>query len=294
MGFEKREGPLSLEAQYENKQKLELMGGEVDFVDLRPDIQEHDVPVLFCPGWVTTSGAVKDNLLEFANQGRRTICIDASHGIDTEGSSMNEEMIKDLPEAELRKVAALIQSMEKKGIDQVDAVAMSEGGIYLTIAATLYPEKFRNIVLVDPAGMSGEDGFKELAGRFSKDWFYEKLKGFLNPKVIGQIIKKEIVDAKNIAANISQSIKEVEAISSTQIPELLKNLKSEGKGISIIHSVDDKAFPMKKIQEMTNTDQVDGFYSVKGSHNQFMLEPSLYTKLADQALDALEKKYNKE
>jgi pimeloyl-ACP methyl ester carboxylesterase len=291
MNYE-REESLPLEVQYENKQKLELEGGDVEFIELDPDSKKTEVPVLFCPGWVTTSEVVKDNLLEFANQGRRTICVDATHGIDTEGGTMSEEMIKDLPKAELRKVAALIQSMEEKGIDQVDAVAMSEGGIYLTIAATLYPEKFRNIVLVDPGGMSGDDDFKELAGRFSKDWFYEKLKGLLDPKVIRKIIKKDLVGGKNLASNISQSIKEVEAVSNTQIPELLKDLKSVGKGISIIHGVDDKAFPMERIQEMTNTDQVDGFYSVKGSHNQFVLEPGVYTRLADQALDALEKKYS--
>jgi len=64
--------------------------------------------------------------------------------------------------------------------------------------------------------------------------------------------------------------------------------------ISIIHGVDDKFFPMERVQKMTTSKIVDGFYSVKGTHNEILLHQETHTKLIGQVLDALEKKSEKD
>lgn len=275
----------SLLEQYETREILELSGGSVEVIDINPDHQKTEVPVIVIPGWSATPEVLKDNIVTFAEQGRRTISIDSPHGIDA-------EKLKHLPEAELRRVAALIETLEKKDIDKVDAVAHSESGIALAISATLYPDKFRNIILVDPGGIIGKDRADKLAGRFSMDILKQIIDGMKNRKRMMPISRAFKEAAKSITSNPSQSFKEVLAISNTQIHNMLRDLKEKGIGISIIHGVDDKAFPMDRVQQIAESDQLDGFYSVKGTHNEFYLNAAKYTKVADEALDALEAKHN--
>jgi hypothetical protein len=90
-----------------------------------------------------------------------------------------------------------------------------------------------------------------------------------------------------------QAVKQVFAMSDSDIRGMLEKLKKQGAGISVIHAVDDKAFPMERMQEMVNTDQVDGFYSIKGTHNEILLNHKRCSELADQALSDLEKKQRK-
>ncbi len=276
----------SLEKQFLNKEIVEFDNDKLEVVDIKPEIEKSEVPVVVAPGWGATPEVLKDNILTLAEEGRRTISINAPHGIETQEEGH-------FPEVELRKVTALIETLDKKGIDKVDAVAHSEAGIYTTIAATLYPEKFRNLVLVDPGGMIGEDNMARLAKDFTHDvGIKQTMNSFKNPKHIKPILRAFKEAGKTIVDNPVKSTQEVMAIANTQIHELLKGLKEQGIGISIIHGVDDKAFPMDRVQEIADKDQLDGFYSVKGTHNQFYLQPKEYTQLAEQALSALEAKYS--
>jgi hypothetical protein len=72
--------------------------------------------------------------------------------------------------------------------------------------------------------------------------------------------------------------------------DLLRHIRQTGIRISIIHGVDDGTFPMDRVQGVVKSDMVDGFFSVKGRHGQFQLEPDGYTRLADFALTAMDSK----
>lgn len=284
---EKLEHTDSLEEQFSNKEVMELPGGKVEVVDIKPDKEKDEVPTLVAPGWAATPEVLKDNILTLAEEGRRTISINSPHGIET-------QKVENFPEAELKKVAAVMEVLKEKKIDKIDAVAHSEAGINIAIAATLYPEKFRNIVLVDPGGMVGEDNLGRLIKDFSNDIVIKQTMDSLkDPERIKPIVRALKEAGKSILAGPKETVKEVLAISKTQIHELLKGLKEQGIGITIIHGVDDRAFPMDKVQKIAKMDQLDGFISVKGTHNEFYLKPKVYTRLADQALTALAAKKDK-
>ncbi len=275
----------SIENQFDNREKIEVLEQELEIVDVCPEKEKEKTPVVIAPGWNATLEVFKDNILTMAKLGRRTISIDSPHGIKTEKD-------ENYPTVELKKVAALIEIIEKKGIDKIDAVGHSEAGIYLSIAATLYPEKFRNIVLVNPGGMIGKDNIGRLLVDFSKDIIKQVVKCAKDKDYLKPTLKAFWEGGKSIRSDPLGAIKEVFAISDSQIHKLLQQLKKQGIGISIIHSVDDKAFPMDRVQKIAKTDQLDGFYSVKGTHNEFYLKPKEYTKLAEHALTALANKHN--
>ena len=282
MGYENLRVNQTLEQQFRARERIELPGGEIEIVDIKPDKQKTNVPVILGLGWGGEPEAYKNNILALAESGRRTIAVDAIHGIDKDKG--------DLPDVELRKVAALIQTLDDKDIGKVDAVGYSEGGIYVTLAAMLYPEKFRNLVLVNPGGMIGKDKEVRLTAGFLKDL----VKHFIDSVGDKEFLKRFTAFyggmAKSAAKDIVRAVQEISAISDSQIQDFLENIKEQGIGISIIHTVDDNAFPMDKMQKTIKPKHVDGFYSIQGAHGDFVIQAEKYTHIVDQALDALENK----
>lgn len=148
--------------------------------------------------------------------------------------------------------------------------------------------------MVDPAGMVGEDKTSRLVKGAVLDIalqtarIYKKLltkQGFTAFKQSNTAAKSL---AQVFAKNPRHTIESIGVIAQSQIHEILKTLKDLGIKIAIVHAVDDKFFPMDKVQSQTTKEMADGFYSVKGTHNQLYLHPEQYTALVDSALDALE------
>ena len=288
--------------QLEHPDKIDLYeGGVMDVVDVKPERPKTEVPTFWLRGWGTTLEVHEDNIINLAERGRRVLAVDAPHGIESANiQESTTERGQEIHDIELRKVAALLKALDEKDIEQTDVVAHSEGAIYGVLAALLRPEKFRNMVLVDPAGMVGED----TKGRLVKGAALDI--GLQTARIYKKLLTREGFEAfkqSNTAAkalvevfaqNPRHTIESIGVIAETQIHEILKTLKELGIKISIVHGVDDKFFPMEKVQQQTTTEMVDGFYSVKGTHNQLYLHPEQYTFLVDTALDALEALRKKE
>ncbi len=285
--------PLSPEEQFAKPETITINGVPVPIYDIAPGRErlKTEVPTIIGLGWSATTEVYKKNMLKFADCGRRVISADAPHGIPA-------DPIPKYPMAELRKAAAILETIDEKGIDKVDAVVHSEAGVFITIAATMRPEKFRNIVYIDPAGMIGKDNLPRLAVGFSLDLIHQtiremkksRLRKEQNTRAVGETAANPLGAVKVLAEQPGQSIRSVFAITTEDIREMLRGLKAKGVGLSVIHGAEDRAFPMKRMQEAMSPEEIDGFYSTVGTHNSFILEPEPYTRLADQALDALEKR----
>lgn len=255
-----------------------------------PEIREASLPVVLLPGFGGTPQLFRHAIDTIARDHRRVISIDAPHGVQNSLAGKDTEQFH---EATLKKVSALMQALEAMNIEKVDAVGNSEGAMIIVIAAHLHPEKFRNIVLESPAGMVGKDDLPRLATGFMQDIISSDRKSKKENKTEPQTNPQPQPDLS--VRNIRESVKDAWALVDTQIKPLLADLRSKhGIGISIIHRVDDQAFPMKRVQANFTRGEgtVDGFYATKGSHaypqNSKDLQP--HDKLIVQALTALEKK----
>ncbi|HEX9503696.1 MAG TPA: hypothetical protein VF974_05240 [Patescibacteria group bacterium] len=283
---------LSLADQFENSENLLIHGKDFKVVDIIPKQIKSEIPTIMVPGFSATPEALKDAILRTAEAGRRVISAYAPHGVEYPLSEQAGKSNKksDLPEMHERKLQLLLKLIEAKNLGPVNIIANSEAASIVTAAAYLYPEKFRNIVLVEPAGLIGEDNFFSLVIRFLKDMKEEKAQAkhfkraeFPSPASVG---------IKSVLSDIPGSAREVQAIAKSDITKFLEEIHKSGVGISIIHGVDDKLFPMDKVQKMTKEKMIDGFYSVKGSHNMiYSYEP--FGRLAETALTDLEKKSKK-
>ncbi|MEK7515525.1 MAG: alpha/beta hydrolase [Patescibacteria group bacterium] len=288
----------SLVKQFEQSEKYEYGSTTIEAFDIQAEKLKTETPVFFGTGWSASRGVYEASILGIADRGRRVLSMFAPHGIDTDHDFGKGD--KTYATAELRKAAAMLRTLEEKGVEQLDIVAHSESALWTLIIAAMHPEKIRNIVLIDPAGLIDEDTTARLAVSFCKDI----VQGALNkeklprPKIERSVQPGSGTDLfgalRNMAGAPMRSLKEVLAMRDADIREMLEDLKKQGKHIAVVQGARDAIFPMERMQRIVNTKQVDGFYSVYGAHNEINSNPEAYITVIDHALDALEKLSNKD
>lgn len=218
-------------------------------------------------------------------------------GFSRRGGDVGEKQT--FPQAELRKANQLLGVMAAKGIDRVDGVFHSEAAIYGLIAATLDPSKFRNIVLDKPAGMIGQDGNARLAGRFlklvAKEAIERKPISFSDPTNGSSTLYRTL---SYIAGNPMRMLTEMVALTTQDIADLIYHLEEQGVKIAIIAGPSDPLFPVnRQIEHMRETKErtgknlpIEGYYSVKGGHNELSIHADKHTALAVGALNGLQRR----
>ncbi len=279
--------------QFAKTDEIEVLGEKIGVVDIIPEKPKSDVPVLIAPGWGENQDVFMDSLKTLFSRNKRALSL--THSRRGGNAEAEDGELKDkYPADKLRKAMALLKAIEEKNIEKVDVIAHSEGGINTAIAASIKPEKFRNIVFVNSAGMIGKDNFPKLAGRFSMSLIKDAAKFLLggDKKTNDRLMRAGKETAKYIGQNPLRAVNEAINITKSEIQNMLKDLKGKGIGIGVINGVDDPVFPMDKMQKILKPNQLDGFISVKGGHNEIYANPERYTVLADEMLDSLEKKKN--
>ncbi|MFZ1019600.1 MAG: alpha/beta hydrolase [Minisyncoccia bacterium] len=295
------------ESKGAKKERLVINGAQVDTVDIKPENQKDEVPVLVAPGWGATMESFKPGLKVLSEKGRRAISLDQPRKGGTIPDSHNEEVEKwykekgekypDWPNEELRKAQTILGLLEQKNLDKVDVIAHSEGAINVCIAAMLHPEKFtgRTIVLYSPAGVIGKDNILRLQkGAGANKSRTESISHIPVTEAETEYLKSTThITPDYMKANPLRMVKELWAISQADIEEMLRYLREKGIKIVIIGAVDDTMFPMDKMQKNVKKDFVDGFLSVRGGHMQIQVHPELYMSAAESMLTQPKEKIDK-
>lgn len=280
----------SLEDQFAHPERIRIGEEDIDVYDISPEQRKTATATILAPGFSATPMAHEQNILELAKSGRRVISVDSPHGLSTH--TVEHDLSNNFPEVELAKLSAVIQALNKRDIEQADVVAHSEGAIYMALAVLLYPHRFRNIVFINPGGMIGKDN----VFRLGKGMVTELLRQAKNESKrtdsdrYAQKLQNPLIPIKVLVSNLKRTWASVQAITDSDIVEIMKELKEQGIGISVIHGVDDSVFPMERVQNEIGADALTGFYSVRGGHNEIFIRPGQYTDAIDAALDALERK----
>jgi len=268
---------------------IRRVAGDLEITDLIPEYPKDEVPVILLSGWGETPITHKDSLQTIKKTGRRAIAIRTPRlgGVKSEDG---------YPKAEYNKARALIDTLNKKEIREVDIIAHSEGSIPAIIAAELFPERIRSIIFVEPAGLMDKDSRVKLAlrfctmlakdaGRFLQGTKAEKANLF---RASGEALKY-------FASNPKRAIEEAGTIASADIYNLLEKIEELGVKVSIIQSTEDTIFPMDKVLKTAKEKRrvaTIGFYSVKGDHREISVHPEKYTALAVNALEDLNNSAN--
>ena len=107
-GPEPEKAVPSFEEQWANPERVQIGTRVIEVEDIRPEKQKTEVPTIIGLGWSETPKAHKANIQMLMEHGRRVISPDTPHGVEV-------EPMENYPTIELRKMAALIETLETKG-----------------------------------------------------------------------------------------------------------------------------------------------------------------------------------
>ena len=299
-----------LSPKYVSKKESFLINdSKVDTIDVIPENQKDDVPVLICPGHSATKETVEPGSEVLAQKGRRAISfshprtggiIPDSHNGDIEQWYKDRgKKYPEWPKEELRKANTILELLTQKKIDKADLILYSEAAINGCIAAMLNPEKFigRTIVLYSPAGLIGDDSLLRLAKGVMT---HPERPDSISDIPITENEKKNLKLSSDTSkdykkANRLRYLKEGLAIPKVRIEEMLRYLHEKGVRIIVVQGVDDTFFPMDKMQKIVKSKNVtggfvDGFVSVDGGHVQIQVHPELYMSAIESMLGKTKEK----
>ena len=278
------------EAQFAHREYFDVAGGEAEVVDITPEKLKDETPVLVAPAWGLNVDVYK-RAIETLSEERERRVISLSHprrGGDLKAKSSEEER-KKYPQEELRKAYNILGVLEQKNIPQVDAIAHSEAGINVTIAAVLDLKKFRNIAYYVPAGLNGRDTLTNLLNRFFRQERGESLADVPisdGEKETGAAAHKSWVSY--LLANPVRAVREANEISESDIHEMIRYLHDNGIGIVVASGIDDPVFPTRKMQKIAKLDMIDGFLSMRGGHGGLGDIPEEFAVRLEGMLSALQ------
>lgn len=276
--LEKRE---ALIAQFNAPERLKAGGPHDEIYDVGP--RDAEIPVFYAQGFVSNPKTHRENILALAKCNRRVLAISTYHGIDAKPDGIHPEIL-------LRKAMAIIEALEQKQIKKTDAVGYSEGTLNVLLSAYLHPERFRNLVLVEPVGVIGKDTFFKQWMRHLADGLaglapVEKLKEYPRTSQVN-IRESDKLKLKHYfkLQSWKHVINTAKALANTDATKFLADVRQKGVKVSIIHSADSRLVPSKRIQDTLPKDSVDGFYELPGPHGAYNLYPEAYTQAIEHAL----------
>ncbi len=271
---------------------VEVAGGTAEVYDYLPDLEhsKSDIPLILAPGCGGDKSLYHEDILQLVKDfGRRVITLDHPARHAHEHEVWKEAQSKGL---EL-KAHNILDIIETKGLPKVDAVAHSEGAVNLITAAARAPERFRNIVLIAPAGFMGKDSLANLAIRFAKNFFADRPETLSSFPISEQENDRSSLSSKLervkhcVYENLFRVLSEIQGIVKSDICNQLEELKKAGVDIVIVAAVDDKVFPIERIQKMVKAGIIKGFLVIRGGHGDITRIP-YFMNIVGSTLETLE------
>jgi len=298
---------LSLKDQFSNPKIVETEDGNLEIHTVSPEKISNEIPVIVASGAFQGSNTLSPVVTGLAEKGgRKVIFPDLPHG---NPSSLRDRTLYTESEYHHGKAMTLVKTLQETGVERADVVAHSEGCINAVFAAALYPEHFRNIVLMNPAGIVGEDNLLSTAARFLENVRFANKQAEDDEKIREQKMEGESERQANFYRDKKKTYESSSSITTTQLEQLLATVKAQGIKITIIATKDDKLFPLKRIQKMNERyrkhlrldiiepdlseedslrEMVDVVVEKEGAHNDFYLKPEWSTEILVEALDKMQ------
>jgi pimeloyl-ACP methyl ester carboxylesterase len=162
------------------------------------------------------------------------------------------------PQYQVDKSEDMVASMDAMHVDEANIVATSEGALRTMIAVGEHPEKFRNIVLVHPAGMDDKGG----ARTHARVVYHYGRDVLTNPGKYLRALRSRKSDQQDAVAVSVPRLKkfltrraEQETVAFSRFHELAAQLQAEHPHLRflIIADKDDRIYPPQRLQQVNPT-----------------------------------------
>lgn len=281
----------SFEEQFGSKKEVHLPFGTAEVADLTPEKLRDETPVLLAQAWGLGLETYESAMKQLYNDERRVVSIAHPRIGSAMESSMNapglsidpkraldKKFFDKYPEAELRKALNTLEVLEELGIEKVDVIAHSEAASVISIAAMMYPEKFRSIGYFAPEGMRDKESWlrlaKGFAGQGTRPEAINDIPVTESERAVGAAAMKDL--KSYVAKNPGRSISEARAMvkRSSQTKDLIPYLREIGINIFIVAPENDPVFPQPETRKAAEAVGID-IISVRGGHGMIGDRPEM-------------------
>jgi len=276
------------DAQWNVPSFMPLGRGSVRVYDIEPVAKTSPVPVIIAMGWLNGPYTFKGLMRDLVRRGRRVILIDTPHGFAT-------PKIDGVAHIHARKMAPIIafilEHRETKDFENADILGLSEGCIVAVLLKYRHHDLVRHLVLVNPAGLIGKDHLLLLALRFPSDvvpaFFARAWKGGLRMKGEGS---HTIGSTLTLLRAPHRALQSVLAIAASDSRAMLEKIgKRSGRvSVAIIACRDDRAFPVRRIEDTVGSQSRLMLEIRPGTHNTPPNEPEVFGEVISDCLTKLE------
>lgn len=212
----------------------------VNVLDVSPNQPEGTA--YFSPGWNASIADYKNPISSLYYDSRRVLSAEFS------------------PREEDKKANAIVEILERKGVEKVDFVAHSVGSISAVLAAEKLEDRVGKVILVNPPSMIGEESEKVLIGRYNDTMKKEgeDVNGSNNTT------RKEFFDMARTIVNFDMFFH-------------LTELQKKGVKVVTVHSVGDSLFPARRVCDESRSKGWSNFVIVPGGHMSISehMEPAI-------------------
>jgi pimeloyl-ACP methyl ester carboxylesterase len=225
-------------------------------------------PIIVVGGWGTNIDSYQTTIKTLAELGRDSYTI-ATHRIGKNRRN-TDSLAPEILENKALTINELLQKLGGQGIEEIDIIAHSEGGITATVAALLHARikespKIHSLTLVTPAGLNGPDTAIRVGGSFITQGFRS---ASLEPNHYRKS-KTASAFTKPITA-----LRELMAIASTNTLPLLTELHNDYNiHINVITGQHDPVFPTRRIQKTIANSPFIQFQELDIRHNGIVIHP---------------------
>lgn len=242
------------------------------YADIQPETpRDNSLPIVIFTGFASRPTAYQDFMTALAVHNRRSICVDAPFGIKTAA-------VDNYPRSTLKRVAAVTAVLDHLQLPAVDAIGYSQGAMDLAVAASINPDRFKQLILINPAGLVENDTLPAFLARFTNSG---------RQAVNQSLIVDNHASRKIVRTNPLAALKQAQALTYFKTAELLQELARNGKPITIIHTHQDLGFPAERVRKTFSRQLADSgvkLITLPGIHAEIFRRPAEYAGLIDQLL----------
>ncbi len=251
---------------------------EEEIIDIVEEENNGSLPVFYSKGWGESSKTTRP-LFEKLSQHRRILSF--LHPREIRKTDFSEDLVRKFSKVVLQKAFCILEVLERKGTDKVDAIGYSEGGLILAVAVYLQPERFNRIIMITPIGILGRTPYHKFAWGFYKNIKQNQvdLKMQNGREELIKITSKEFI--KYVKKNLSLSFREARAMARADLLEIIKGWNKDHSEVVFIASKQDKLFDVEKIRSRLKKESLGPLSELEGIHTELKLNDGYQRKVVD-------------
>lgn len=238
--------------------------------------------MLLCPGWGESIEILKYSMNELKRLNRPLVVLEHPRQFKPVDNPL------DVHNNQYQKAHNIISVIKHFNLSQIDLISHSEGSMNGLVAASINPEIFRSVTLLNPSGIvrfrSRAHFLMTLCRKVAVD-----AKRVRKMPQHGEIFKLHTkMGKKHGVVNTKQLREDLSSATKFSILGLISSLVKSNIFISVVAAKDDVLYPANSIKQRLETNQINKYVETEGWHDEMHYNPEKYAQIINEILTEID------